>query len=260
MSGSWRQPVADDRDPYPLAVAAAPVVTALPGHGISLGRTVWTERAPAPRRCWGVPVPRRCPYRAPRRVIGGTAVARRRVIVFGFRIRNGPRRAGTGRCEEKGCRRGCRGRWRAGVRHRGQARRGAGTRSSRSSAGTTMSTRRCATPSRSGAATTCSTKTRTRSSTWSCCGGGRATAISRTSLIGAIGPLAENGVIWVLTPKTGRGGHVEPSEIAEAALTAGLSQTSNVSVGDTLGGCAAGVRTGGAIAPLTSGSPPQRRR
>lgn len=51
-------------------------------------------------------------------------------------------------------------------------------------------------------------------------------------LIGAIGPLAENGVIWVLTPKTGRGGHVEPSEIAEAALTAGLSQTSNVSVGD----------------------------
>ena len=52
------------------------------------------------------------------------------------------------------------------------------------------------------------------------------------SLINAIGPLAENGVIWVLTPKTGRGGHVEPSEIAEAALTAGLSQTSNVSVGD----------------------------
>ena len=39
-------------------------------------------------------------------------------------------------------------------------------------------------------------------------------------------------MIWVLTPKTGRGGHVEPSEIAEAALTAGLSQTSNVSVGD----------------------------
>ena len=27
-------------------------------------------------------------------------------------------------------------------------------------------------------------------------------------------------MIWVLTPKTGRGGHVEPSEIAEAALTA----------------------------------------
>ena len=50
------------------------------------------------------------------------------------------------------------------------------------------------------------------------------------ALIGAIGPLAENGVIWVLTPKTGRSGHVEPSEIAEAAPTAGLSQTSNVTI------------------------------
>ena len=53
------------------------------------------------------------------------------------------------------------------------------------------------------------------------------------ALINAIGPLAENGVIWVLTPKTGRPGHVEPSEIAEAAPTAGLSQTSNVTVGDS---------------------------
>ena len=52
------------------------------------------------------------------------------------------------------------------------------------------------------------------------------------ALINAIGPLADNGVIWVLTPKTGRSGHVEPSEIAEAAPTAGLSQTSIVSFGD----------------------------
>ena len=52
------------------------------------------------------------------------------------------------------------------------------------------------------------------------------------ALINAIGPLAENGVIWVLTPKTGRAGHVEPSEIAEAAPTAGLSQTSNVTVSE----------------------------
>ena len=50
--------------------------------------------------------------------------------------------------------------------------------------------------------------------------------------LAAIGPLADNGVIWVLTPKTGRSGHVEPSEIAEAALTAGLSQTSNATVSD----------------------------
>jgi hypothetical protein len=50
------------------------------------------------------------------------------------------------------------------------------------------------------------------------------------ALVDATGPLADNGVIWVLTPKTGREGHVEPSDIAEAAPTAGLSQTSNISV------------------------------
>ena len=51
------------------------------------------------------------------------------------------------------------------------------------------------------------------------------------ALMDAMGPLADSGVIWVLTPKTGRDGHVEPSEIAEAVPTAGLSQTSSVSVG-----------------------------
>ncbi len=56
------------------------------------------------------------------------------------------------------------------------------------------------------------------------------------ALVDAIGPLTDNGVIWVLTPKTGRPGHVEPSEIAEAAPTAGLSQTSNASVGDDWAG------------------------
>jgi hypothetical protein len=52
------------------------------------------------------------------------------------------------------------------------------------------------------------------------------------ALMDAISPLADNGVIWVLTPKTGRAGHVEPSEIAEAVPTAGLAQTSTASVGD----------------------------
>lgn len=52
------------------------------------------------------------------------------------------------------------------------------------------------------------------------------------ALLDAITPLADSGVIWVLTPKTGRPGHVEPSEIAEAAPTAGLAQTSNISVAD----------------------------
>jgi hypothetical protein len=45
-------------------------------------------------------------------------------------------------------------------------------------------------------------------------------------LVDAIAPLADNGFIWLLTPKRGRGGYVEPSDIAEAAPTAGLSQTS----------------------------------
>lgn len=56
------------------------------------------------------------------------------------------------------------------------------------------------------------------------------------TLINARSPLADDGVIWVCTPKTGRDGHVEPSEIAEAAPTAGLAQTSNVSVGDDWSG------------------------
>lgn len=51
------------------------------------------------------------------------------------------------------------------------------------------------------------------------------------ALVDATSGLAEDGVIWVLTPKTGRDGHVEPSEIAEAVPTAGLAQTSNISVG-----------------------------
>ncbi|WP_199430240.1 DUF3052 domain-containing protein [Qaidamihabitans albus] len=51
------------------------------------------------------------------------------------------------------------------------------------------------------------------------------------ALVDARGPLDENGAIWVLTPKTGQPGHVEPSDIAEAVPTVGLSQTSNISVG-----------------------------
>ncbi len=52
------------------------------------------------------------------------------------------------------------------------------------------------------------------------------------ALVECIGQLTDNGVVWVLTPKTGRPGHVEPSEIAEAAPTAGLSQTSNATISD----------------------------
>ena len=50
-------------------------------------------------------------------------------------------------------------------------------------------------------------------------------------LVDARGPLADNGVVWLLTPKAGRAGHVEPSEISESAQTAGLQQTSTVNAG-----------------------------
>lgn len=48
------------------------------------------------------------------------------------------------------------------------------------------------------------------------------------ALVDALTPLADNGVIWLMTPKAGRPGHVEPSDIAEAAPTAGLQATSNI--------------------------------
>lgn len=51
------------------------------------------------------------------------------------------------------------------------------------------------------------------------------------ALVDAIGPLADTGVVWLLTPKAGRGGHVEASDISEAAPTAGLQQTSTVNAG-----------------------------
>lgn len=54
-------------------------------------------------------------------------------------------------------------------------------------------------------------------------------------LMDAIAPLAEDGVIWVLTPKTGKPGHVQPAEIAESAPTAGLMPTSSANLGDWIG-------------------------
>ena len=49
------------------------------------------------------------------------------------------------------------------------------------------------------------------------------------ALVDALTVLGEGGRIWLLTPKAGRGGHVEPSDIEEAAQTAGLHPTSSVS-------------------------------
>lgn len=42
--------------------------------------------------------------------------------------------------------------------------------------------------------------------------------------------LSQTGSIWVLNPKMGRAGHVEPSDIQDAAPIAGLSQTSTLPV------------------------------
>jgi len=52
------------------------------------------------------------------------------------------------------------------------------------------------------------------------------------ALVDAISPLADQGVVWLLTPKPGRDGHIEPEDITEAAQTAGLRQTSTISAAE----------------------------
>ena len=47
-------------------------------------------------------------------------------------------------------------------------------------------------------------------------------------LMDALTYLTETGPIWVLTPKLGRDGHVDSSEIQDAAPIAGLSQTTRL--------------------------------
>jgi len=50
-------------------------------------------------------------------------------------------------------------------------------------------------------------------------------------LVDALVPLADQGIIWLMTPKPGRPGHIEAEDIADAAPTAGLQQTSTISAG-----------------------------
>lgn len=59
--------------------------------------------------------------------------------------------------------------------------------------------------------------------------------------------LAEDGAVWLLTPKRGRSGYIQPSDIAEAAPVAGLSQTSLASVSPDW--------TGARLVPRRSGPP-----
>ena len=49
-------------------------------------------------------------------------------------------------------------------------------------------------------------------------------------LVDALTDLADHGYIWLLTPKVGRAGYVDAADLAEAAVTGGLSMTTSASV------------------------------
>lgn len=51
-------------------------------------------------------------------------------------------------------------------------------------------------------------------------------------LVDALTDLADTGDIWLMTPKVGRAGYVDAADVAEAAVTAGLSQTITATVSD----------------------------
>ena len=45
------------------------------------------------------------------------------------------------------------------------------------------------------------------------------------ALVEALTDLGDGGAIWLLTPKIGRDGHVDPADVSEAAPVAGLATT-----------------------------------
>ena len=49
-------------------------------------------------------------------------------------------------------------------------------------------------------------------------------------LVDALTDLTDSGYIWLMTPKVGRDGYVDAADLAEAAVTAGLAQTTSASV------------------------------
>lgn len=63
-------------------------------------------------------------------------------------------------------------------------------------------------------------------------------------LVDALSPLADNGMVWLLSLKSGRDGHVEPSEVSEAATSAGLQQTSTINAGKDWNGARLVMRRG----------------
>ena len=52
------------------------------------------------------------------------------------------------------------------------------------------------------------------------------------ALVDSLTTLDEGGVVWVMTPKAGRDGHVAPADIQEAAPTAGLKLTTSAQVSE----------------------------
>ena len=50
------------------------------------------------------------------------------------------------------------------------------------------------------------------------------------ALMDALADLTPVGYIWLMTPKVGRTGYVDAADLAEAAVTAGLAQTTSASI------------------------------
>lgn len=51
-------------------------------------------------------------------------------------------------------------------------------------------------------------------------------------LVDALPDLTDDGYIWLMTPKVGRPGFIEPASISEGVTIAGLTMTSTASVAD----------------------------
>lgn len=49
-------------------------------------------------------------------------------------------------------------------------------------------------------------------------------------LVDALPDLTDTGYIWLMTPKVGRPGYVDATDLSEAVITAGLAQTISASV------------------------------
>lgn len=49
-------------------------------------------------------------------------------------------------------------------------------------------------------------------------------------LVDALTDLTDTGYVWLMTPKVGRSGYVDAAELAEGAITAGLSMTNSAAI------------------------------